>query len=74
MPEERDFILSLRGLKAWFDVRAGLFKRVVGHVKAVDGVDLDVVRGEVLGLGHGGVALFSWQICTSLRDSVRSSI
>ncbi|NKB29745.1 MAG: ATP-binding cassette domain-containing protein [Rhodobacteraceae bacterium] len=52
MPEP---ILKLRDLKTYFPVRAGVFKTVVGHVKAVDGVDLDVLRGEVLGLvGESG--------------------
>ena len=55
MTERDDVILTLRGLKTHFPVRKGVFKTVVGHVKAVDGVDLDIIRGEVLGLvGESG--------------------
>ena len=54
-PADTDIILSLRGVKAYFPVKAGVFQRTVGQVKAVDGIDIDIHRGEVLGLvGESG--------------------
>ena len=54
-PGDENTILKLRGVKTHFPVKAGILKRTVAHVKAVDGVDLDVQRGEVLGLvGESG--------------------
>lgn len=50
-----DPILRLRDVEVHFPIRTGILKRVTGHVRAVDGVDLDVHRGEVLGLvGESG--------------------
>jgi len=50
-----DNLLEIRDLKVYFEVRGGILKRMVGEVKAVDGVDLDIRRGEILGLvGESG--------------------
>jgi peptide/nickel transport system ATP-binding protein len=49
-------LLSARGLQVYFPIRRGLiFDRTVGHVRAVDGVDLDLPRGGTYGLvGESG--------------------
>ncbi|SLM32221.1 oligopeptide transporter subunit; ATP-binding component of ABC superfamily [Desulfamplus magnetovallimortis] len=48
-------VLSVRGLKVYFPVKKGIFKKTVGHVKAVDGVSFDIYRGKTLGLvGESG--------------------
>ena len=43
-------LLRIEGLVKHFPIRAGLLKRTVGQVHAVDGVDLAVKAGETLGL------------------------
>jgi len=55
MSEKREVILKLKGLQVHFPVREGVFKRTAAYVKAVDGVDLEIYRGETLGLvGESG--------------------
>ncbi|GAB4108965.1 MAG: dipeptide ABC transporter ATP-binding protein [Phycisphaeraceae bacterium] len=48
-------ILSVRDLKTYFPVKRGIMRRVVGEVRAVDGVSFDIAPGETLGLvGESG--------------------
>jgi oligopeptide transport system ATP-binding protein len=48
-------IVEVADLKVHFPIRSGIFKSVKGTVKAVDGVDFEVRRGETLGLvGESG--------------------
>ena len=43
-------LLEVIDLKKYFPILRGFFKKVVGHVKAVDGLNLFVMEGETLGL------------------------
>jgi len=52
---ERDVLLQVEDLKVYFPVRRGVFKRTVGHVRAVDGVSLELRTGRTLALvGESG--------------------
>ncbi len=48
-------MLEVDGLKKYFPITAGLFSKDIGHIKAVDGVNFTLRKGETLGLvGESG--------------------
>ncbi|MDJ0991567.1 MAG: ABC transporter ATP-binding protein [Desulfobacterales bacterium] len=55
MTRPQENLIELRGLKKHYPVRVGVFRHAVGAVRALDGIDLDIRRGECLGLvGESG--------------------
>jgi len=54
-PSDPRPLLEVRGLKVHYPIRGGLLRRVVDHVRAVDGVDFRIERGTTVGLvGESG--------------------
>ena len=48
-------VVETKDLKVWFPIKRGVMRRVVGHIKAVDGVSIAVRKGETLGIvGESG--------------------
>ncbi len=51
----RDALLTVEGLKTWYPIRAGLMRRVVGHVQAATDVGFEIAAGRTLALvGESG--------------------
>ena len=55
MPGGAQEVISCENLRVWFPITAGLLRRTVGHVKAVNAATLSVRQGETLGIvGESG--------------------
>ncbi|MCZ6894847.1 MAG: dipeptide ABC transporter ATP-binding protein [Gammaproteobacteria bacterium] len=53
--DTRETILSVQGLKVYYPIKKGIFRRTVGYVKAVDGIDLEIEKGRTLAVvGESG--------------------
>ena len=53
--DDAPVVIEAQNVKVWFEIKKGLLRKVVGHVKAVDGVSILIREGETLGLvGESG--------------------
>ncbi len=55
MTNNNNYLVDVSDLKTWFPIRAGVLRKTVGQVKAVDGVSFRIRSGQTLGLvGESG--------------------
>lgn len=53
--ENKETIFKIQDLHTWYPIKKGFLKKTVGYVKAVDGISLEVYKGETLGIvGESG--------------------
>ncbi|MFJ3308149.1 ABC transporter ATP-binding protein [Streptomyces sp. NPDC086549] len=73
---EREVLLRVKGLTKHFPIKKGLMQRQVGAVKAVDGIDFEVRKGETLGVvGESGCGKSTMgRVITRLQDPTSGTI
>lgn len=71
-----DVVLSVRDVCKYYPIREGAIQRVVGHVRAVDGVSFDITRGKTVGLvGESGCGKTTLgRVVSGLTSATRGSV
>lgn len=60
----KESLVEVRALKKYFPLRSGLFSSIKGYVKAVDGIEFSIKRGETLALiGESGCGKTTAALC-----------
>ncbi|MHB9858902.1 ABC transporter ATP-binding protein [Streptomyces sp. YIM S03343] len=75
-PKDAEVLLKVEGLKKHFPIKKGILQRQVGAVKAVDGIDFEVRKGETLGVvGESGCGKSTMgRVITRLQDPTGGTI
>ncbi|GAB7078687.1 ABC transporter ATP-binding protein [Megalodesulfovibrio paquesii] len=72
---EAETLLETQDLRVWFPIKRGLFRRTVGHVKAVDGVSVRIREGESLGIvGESGSGKTTFGLAALLLERSEGGI
>ncbi len=75
VPDDAKEILSAKDFKVWYPIKSGVFRRTVGHVKAVDNVTFKIRSGEAVGIvGESGSGKTSMGLGLLRLISSRGSI
>ncbi len=55
MTNDSSSLLEIRNLKKYFPLYGGIFRKTIGHIKAVDGISFSIKPGEIVGMvGESG--------------------